>query len=411
MYWIIAALSLAQVAQGLVPEVGESQTGVAKAALKTFLQHSGVRETVQATTGSTLPDLDHQGIMHGELLPPQDLNGRRLHTTRVRKPRAESKPRSRDERKPRGKNSLTADAAALKGAEDDDTTMDLDLFADYPTMGVPMGAEDDDMMMDLDLYANYPTMGDAGAPVMGIDDPGVDMMADDDDTEVELDTADQGAIVEDPEDEEAIPTEEANTTVIESASNTGGFTQRGDLTYYGGAGENGACSQTFVPAGFTTVAINQAQWKGGAECGTCVEGCFTNDFDDSGERCFKAIVDNLCPECASGDLDMGEDNGGRWALQWKFIDCPSGDLKLLTEGGNKWYAKLKVQGGPSSVTSMKCDYSGKSVDGAFTDDGFFEFWDRTPKTFSCTGMSCSLSFSRGGSGSIEISPADLGSNC
>lgn len=158
-----------------------------------------MQETVQATTGSTLPDLDHQGIMHGELLPPQDLNGRRLHTTRVR-------------------------SAALKGAEDDDTTMDLDLFADYPTMGVPMGAEDDDMMMDLDLYANYPTMGDAGAPVMGIDDPGVDMMADDDDTEVELDTADQGAIVEDPEDEEAIPTEEANTTVIESASNTGDAT-------------------------------------------------------------------------------------------------------------------------------------------------------------------------------------------
>ena len=63
------------------------------------------------------------------------------------------------------------------------------------------------------------------------------------------------------------------------------------------------------------------------------------------------------------------------------------------------------------MTSMKCDYSGKSVDGAFTDDGFFEFWDRTPETFSCTGMSCSLSFSRGGSGSIEISPADLGSNC
>ena len=66
-------------------------------------------------------------------------------------------------------------------------------------------------------------------------------------------------------------------------------------------------------------------------------------------RCFKAIVDNLCPECASGDLDMGEDNGGRWALQWKFIDCPSGDLKLLTEGGNKWCDATAV---PSAIVTL-----------------------------------------------------------
>lgn len=37
---------------------------------------------------------------------------------------------------------------------------------------------------------------------------------------------------------------------------------------------------------------------------------------------------------------MGEDNGGRWGLEWKFIDCPSSGLKLLTEGGNKWYAPV-----------------------------------------------------------------------
>ena len=63
------------------------------------------------------------------------------------------------------------------------------------------------------------------------------------------------------------------------------------------------------------------------------------------------------------------------------------------------------------MTSMKCSYSGKSVDGAYTDDGFFEFWDRTSQTFSCTGMSCTVSFSRGGSESLEISQADLGNKC
>ena len=67
-------------------------------------------------------------------------------------------------------------------------------------------------------------------------------------------------------------------------------------------------------------------WSNGAK------GCY--------RQCFKAIIDNLCPECASGDLDMGQDNGGRWPLEWKFIDCPSSPLQLKTEGGNKWCAPV-----------------------------------------------------------------------
>lgn len=39
---------------------------------------------------------------------------------------------------------------------------------------------------------------------------------------------------------------------------------------------------------------------------------------------------------------MGEDNGGRWDLEWKFIDCPAAPLQISTQGGNKWYALSTV---------------------------------------------------------------------
>ena len=55
----------------------------------------------------------------------------------------------------------------------------------------------------------------------------------------------------------------------------------GDLTYYGGDGSNGACSQSWVPSGYTTVAMNSDQYDNGGACGTCVYGCFT---DDDGAR-------------------------------------------------------------------------------------------------------------------------------
>lgn len=34
-----------------------------------------------------------------------------------------------------------------------------------------------------------------------------------------------------------------------------------------------------------------------------------------------ATVDNLCPECAFGDIDLGLGGDGRWEMQWDFIDC------------------------------------------------------------------------------------------
>lgn len=72
----------------------------------------------------------------------------------------------------------------------------------------------------------------------------------------------------------------------------GGFQFSGDLTYYGGAGTGGSCTSGYVPPGYTTVAMNNVQYSNGRVCGMCVNACYT---DNSGERCFNAIVDNRCP--------------------------------------------------------------------------------------------------------------------
>jgi len=100
----------------------------------------------------------------------------------------------------------------------------------------------------------------------------------------------------------------------------------GDGTFYGagGAGEHGSC---MLPVMFNsipfTVAINIEQYENGGVCGKCVE------FQGFGEGLgmtpilgpYKATIDNVCPECHFGDLDLGMDGDGRWRIQWDFVPC------------------------------------------------------------------------------------------
>jgi expansin len=76
----------------------------------------------------------------------------------------------------------------------------------------------------------------------------------------------------------------------------------GDATYYSGAGKGGACTSDYVPAGFKTVALNAPQYANGAMCGACISLSFNDPA--VGKVSVNAIVDNLCPECKHGDLDM-----------------------------------------------------------------------------------------------------------
>lgn len=156
------------------------------------------------------------------------------------------------------------------------------------------------------------------------------------------------------------------------------------------------------------MAVNSAQWDNGALCGTCIEGSYTENGND---QYFKAIINNLCPECSHGDLDFRRDGvgsgDGRWPLSWKIIECPSGGaMKVTRENGNAYYAKLKVEGGPGPVTSMNCD----GQNGQKTSDAFFEF-QHGGSFCGKDSVGCSVTFSSGSSASVSVSKSELGGFC
>lgn len=173
-----------------------------------------------------------------------------------------------------------------------------------------------------------------------------------------------------------------------------------DITYYDKMGAIGQCTQTWVPPGFSTVALAAPTFNSGLEagtwCGTCVRACFNDLGLGQGERCFDAIIDNVCPECDAGDLDLAESGDGRWPVEWTPIKCPERDEVLgTTQGSNPYYAKMKFEGGPSSVFDVGCfdiDFNFWSADP--TPDGFWEIdpvGGAPEGAFRC-GAQCSVAY-------------------
>ena len=139
--------------------------------------------------------------------------------------------------------------------------------------------------------------------------------------------------------------------------------------------------------------INGPQFGDAVTCGTCIHACYNDLGLGKGERCFDAIIDNVCPECAMGDLDLGEDGDGRWAMEWEPIVCGgvlSGPI-VTTQGSNAYYGKVKFEGEPSAVATMTCeDSQGGQYTGARTSDGFWEM-NSGSGAFDC-GLDCTLGY-------------------
>ena len=111
----------------------------------------------------------------------------------------------------------------------------------------------------------------------------------------------------------------------------------GDGTFYGagGAGQAGACMLTPGFNGVTiTAAMNREQYAGGAACGKCVS--ITGKGEGLGMTPIfgpiLATIDNECPECKFGDVDLGLQGDGRWRISWDFVQCPSSNTQHLRTG-------------------------------------------------------------------------------
>jgi len=88
--------------------------------------------------------------------------------------------------------------------------------------------------------------------------------------------------------------------------------------------EFGAC---MLPKNFNnisnTVAMNAPQYENGLVCGKCVlihpKGTGIG-MTPIVEPIF-ATIDNECPECNFGDIDIGLPGDGRWEIKWDFVPC------------------------------------------------------------------------------------------
>jgi expansin (peptidoglycan-binding protein) len=110
-------------------------------------------------------------------------------------------------------------------------------------------------------------------------------------------------------------------------------------------------------------AINAPDWDNSAWCGACarVEG-------PNGNVTVR-IVD-LCPECASGDLDLSPEafeqiapiERGRVPISWTFVTCGvSGPVKYrYKDGTNQWWTAVQVLNHALPVVSLEWSSDGSS---------------------------------------------------
>jgi expansin len=157
-----------------------------------------------------------------------------------------------------------------------------------------------------------------------------------------------------------------------SAQFNGSFS--GDGTYYGESSGGNCALRAPRPAqydGRIPVALNGPQYGQSGLCGACISGSGSGVGSGSTpiSGSFEAFVDDLCPECKSGDLDFGMSGDGRWAISWKFVPCPSADtnLSFKFEGSNPYYYKVQILGTSSPPETVVID----GTDATRTMDNFF----------------------------------------
>ncbi len=155
---------------------------------------------------------------------------------------------------------------------------------------------------------------------------------------------------------------------------------RGDGTYYTpkfpGAGH--CILHTPVPRnmqGMLTVAMNKNQYSGSKTCGMCIE--LTGHGEGKGWKPINgtrvAMVNNGCPGCEWGSVDLDEDGGGRWEVEWIAVECPTQGENLVYKfrGGNAHFQKLQIRNHPYPIKSVAFFQEGRERKLKRTEDNHF----------------------------------------
>lgn len=120
---------------------------------------------------------------------------------------------------------------------------------------------------------------------------------------------------------------------------------QGDATWYTYTG-GGNCSFP-LPEGIYTVAMNAEDYQGSKACGGMIK--VTNPANG---LTVLARVDNQCPECLKGDVDLSAEafaqiadpTLGRIPVSWKYLANDVPTIKLyFKEGSSQWWTAVQVR--------------------------------------------------------------------
>ena len=136
-----------------------------------------------------------------------------------------------------------------------------------------------------------------------------------------------------------------------------GAGRHGIATMYGPARPGGACLTMTIPASRYTAAASPADFAGGAACGSYVRV--------SGARGTILVkIDNLCPECAAGHLDLSDEAfaaiddpvKGQVPITFQAVRNPpvaGGIVVRVKDGSSQWWLGLRIDNTGNALASVE----------------------------------------------------------
>jgi len=163
----------------------------------------------------------------------------------------------------------------------------------------------------------------------------------------------------------------------------------GEGTYYNDAAGMVSCQiprNDLPPAGQNSDmlgALNVQQYFGSAACGMCfrLTGSGQGLGNDPIVGDNIVYINDLCPACHAGDIDVAAQGDGRWDIQIRAVPCPVGNTKIQYKfaGSNPWYTKLQLRN--TRVPAAKVEiYSSTSPIGSLAQAGDASSWVTLPPT-------------------------------
>lgn len=160
-----------------------------------------------------------------------------------------------------------------------------------------------------------------------------------------------------------------------AARPTTGAAVHGQATHYGPASTGGACSFPTVPADRYTVAAGPDLYAHGAACGGYLAV-------SAGGRTIRVKIDNLCPECRPGHLDLTDEafaalaplGTGLIPITYRAVTDPGigGGLAFVVKtGSSRYWLGLLVDNAGNRLRSVEVRVGSRWTALTRTDYGYW----------------------------------------